>query len=242
MLRWLCWAMVVLAIAGAIIGVGLQADLFVPFPEVADNVDFVERLIAFRSYDAAVYGFIFLSSVASLGVYLVAALLGVALRPFADGASLRDVMATMFVIAGIVGIVSQVMNIGVAHVASMSYCDCGYKTEEVIAQDYALNLGWTLQGWLDLVAVTLAGLAVALAGRAVAVSSLWRTLSYVIGGMLLLSVVFRLMDPYVSHEPGLFHDLFHLSDWLVPLALGILVPIWAILLARGAGRSTEMAA
>ena len=90
-LRWLCWALVVFAIASAALALGLQLDLFAPFPEIPDTVDFVDRLVAFRGYDASVAGYVVILSLTSLGLYLIAAVLGVELRRFTSRASLRSV-------------------------------------------------------------------------------------------------------------------------------------------------------
>jgi len=77
-------------------------------------------------------------------VFLIAALLGVALRSWAPATPERDAMATLFVIGGVLGITANVLNIAVGNAATFSYCDCGYKAEEVIAQNYALSVGWSM--------------------------------------------------------------------------------------------------
>jgi hypothetical protein len=86
--------------------------------------------------------------------------------------------------------------------------------------------------WLTIGAVTLVGVGAGLAGRYVNVSPAWRAVSYLIAALLLVGVSLRFLGAFVFVE---VFDPFQISDLLVGLAAGILVPIWAILLARGIG-------
>jgi hypothetical protein len=142
-------------------------------------------------------------------------------------------MATMLVIAAVVGVIAQVINIGVAQAATHGYCDCGYKTEEVIAQDYALSVGFVVQSWLASAAVVLVGIGAALAGRLVEHQP---------------NVAFPVVRHRHPADPGrraASDCLLHLHrhrpvpdiDFVAGLTLAILVPIWAILLAQGAGKA-----
>jgi hypothetical protein len=226
--RGLCWALVVLAVISAVVSLLFAAGILRPPHDVQD---LVERLIANRSSDADAFPFVVLGSLAAIGVFLIAALLGVALRSWAPAMPQRDAMAMLFVIGGTLGIGANLLNIAVGNAATFGYCDCGYKTEEVIGQNYALMVGWTMVNWLTLGALTLVGSGVALAGRLVDIGAAWRTLSYAIVVALFLAVALRVLAELVFI--GAF-DPFQVSDVILALAGGVLVPIWAVLLARGA--------
>jgi hypothetical protein len=198
-----------------------------PPPEIED---LVARIEAWRGVDTAMFPFIFLSSVVTLGVFLVAAVLGVVLRRWARPSALRDSMVLLFVVGGAFGIAAEVLDIAVGNAAGFGICDCNYRTEELISQDYALSLGWTVVNWLSIAGVTLTGIAVALAGRLVDVSPLWRYVSYAIAFLVLLAVAIRALAAFVFVP---LFDPFQVADLLIAVAAGILVPIWAILLARG---------
>ncbi len=131
------------------------------------------------------------------------------------------------------------MNVGVNAEANPFYCDCGYRTEEVIGGLKALQVGWGIVSWLAIGAITLVGVGAAVAGRVVEVSPAWRTLSTVIAIAILVAVVIRVVATFVFIEA---FDPFQVSDLIIAATAGVLVPIWAILLARGARRSTEMSA
>jgi len=223
----LSWALVILAIVAAVVGLLFATGILRP-PEEID--DLVERLLAFRGHDQAAFPFVLLGGFATIGVYLIVAMLGAVLRAWARPSSMRDAMTILLVVGGVVGIVGQLVNIGVGEVANPFYCDCGYKTEEVIAQSKALDVGWALAAWLGLGAVTIVGIGAAVTARVVEVSPLWRSLSYVIAGLLLLAVAVRVVASLVFIQA---FDPFQVSDIIIAATLGILVPIWAILLARG---------
>jgi drug/metabolite transporter (DMT)-like permease len=230
-IRALAWALVVLAVVTAIVNLLFVFGNLLP---EHDLPDLVERMIADRGSDTSAFPIAVIGSLASIGVFLIAALLGVALRGWAPESSLLDAMAVLFLIGGVIGIGSNLMNIATAQAATYGYCDCGYKTEEVISLDYALSVGRTMTIWLNIGAVTLVGVGVALAGRLVDLSPAWRTLSYLIAVLLIFAVALRVIPTFVFVES---FDPYQLSDLATALAAGILVPIWAILLARGVGRT-----
>lgn len=226
-LRLLCWALIVFALATAVLQLTVSQNPFgTPVP---DSADYVDRLLSYRSDDQKVLGLALVSGVAGTGLFLFGALIGLALRRLAPSGAAGDVMAGLFVIGGIAGVVSQLMYIANANLAAFGYCDCGYKTYEVIAQAYALEAGWALQTWVNVGAIVLVGLAAASAGWVVNLSRDWRILSYLIALGALAGAVLRIFGAY------------QVSDVTLGVTAGIAVPIWAFLLARGSGRLAERA-
>lgn len=188
------------------------------------------RLIAIRTDDERLFPLVLVGALATLGVYLVAAMLGVELRRWAAPTPARDVMTLLLVFGGLVGIGSQLMNIGVGDAARPLYCDCGYRAEEVIGLDRALSVGWSMINWMGMGAVTFVGVGVAVAARVVTVSPAWRTLSYAVAVGVLAAVALRFAAAIVFIEA---FDPYQVSDLIVAVTSGVLVPIWAVLLARG---------
>jgi hypothetical protein len=226
LLRWLCWILVVLVVVQAVLTYGLHQGWFVKFPDLSPTADLVDRLLASRSIDQQTNTLALIATLGALGVFVIAALLGAVLRPLVSSGSARDVMTVVFLLGGVIGVAAQLVNIGVNQAATYGYCDCGYKAEELIAQDYALGVGWTVQFWLALGAITIVGVGAAVAGRLVAISPLWTTLSYLIAIALFLGIALQLLGQ------GNFADI------VIGITSGIAVPIWAILLARGASRGS----
>lgn len=234
LVRWLCWSLVVLVIISAVFTLGFALGIFYKDPGPID--DFVARLEAVRQADQAAFPFVLMGSLATFGVFLVATMLGVALRALAPAGGARDVMTTVFIVGGIVGVLAQLANIGVGQVAAFGYCDCGYRVEELIAQDYALFVGWSIQEWLAAGAITIVGVGAALAGRLIDISPAWTTLSYLIAVVLLVAVAVQVVGFFIHLENI---DLRQITDLVIGLVAGVAVPIWAILLARGARQVPE---
>jgi hypothetical protein len=223
----LSWALVFLVvISAAITLIFVSGVLRTPF----DIPDFVDRLVAIRTDNERQFPFVIVGSLATLGVYLIAAMLGLVLRAWAAATATRDAMTMLLVFGGVLGIASQLMNIGLGDAARSFYCDCGYRAEEVIGLDRALNVGWSMLNWLVIGAVTFVGVGVAFAGRIVQVSGTWRFVSYAIAVGVLVAAAIRFVASLVVIEA---FDPFQVSDLIVAITTGILVPIWAILLSRG---------
>jgi hypothetical protein len=223
----LSWALVVLVIISAVVALLLASGvLLTPF----DIPDFVDRLVAIRSDQERLLPIIMLGALATLGVYLVAAMLGMALRAWSVPGTARDMMTLLLVLGGVLGIGSQLLHIGIHDAARPFYCDCGYRAEEVIALDSALLVAESMFSWLAMGAVTLVGVGVATAARVVTVNGTWRLVSYLIVAGLLVAVALRFVAALVFIEA---FDPFLVSDYIVAITSGVLVPIWAILLARG---------
>jgi hypothetical protein len=227
-LTWLSWALVVLVVISAAVLLLFVTDVLLPDPD--ETADFVDQLLFMRTHDEQAFPFVIVGSLATLGVYLIGAMLGVVLRVWALNTPTRDAMTLLLVVGGVIGIASQLLNIGAADAARPFYCDCGYRAEEVIGLDRALNVAWSMINWLTIGAITFVGVGVALAARVVEVSSTWRLLSYVIAAAVLVAVAIRVTASLVFIEA---FDPFQVSDLIVAVTSGILVPIWAILLARG---------
>jgi hypothetical protein len=187
---------------------------------VADDATFLDRLLVYRSDDQKIYGLILASSVVTSGLFLIAAMLGPALRRFAAEHPAAGLMSAVFIVGGTVGVISQLVNIGVAQMATFTYCDCGTLETEVIAQDYALALGWTTQIWLNLGATAIVGIAVGIAGRVLAISREWSMVSYLIVVGVFVAVAMRIFG------------LDQLSSLLIGVVAGLIVPIWAYMIIR----------
>jgi hypothetical protein len=223
----LSWALVVLVVISAAVTLLLTSGIL---HTQFDLPDLVDRLVAIRTDDERIFPLVIIGSLATLGVYLIGALLGVVLRAWAAPGTTRDAMTLLLVIGGLIGISSQLANIGVGDAARPFYCDCGFRAEQMIGRDEALNVGWSIVNWLAIGAVTFVAVGVALAGRVVAVSASWRVVSYAVAVGALLAAAIRVTASLVFIEA---FDPFQVSDLIIAITSGILVPVWAILLERG---------
>lgn len=232
-LTWLSWALVVLVVITAAVTLLLASGiLLTPF----DIPDYVDRLIAIRGDQERLLPLIMLGALSAVGVYLIVAMLGLVLRAWAVPGPARDVMTALFLVGGVIGIGAQLLHIGIHDAARPIICDCGYRAEEVIGLDSALRVAESMFNWLAVGAVTFVGVGAAVATRVLAVGSTWRLVSYVIAAGLLLAVALRFVAALVFIEA---FDPFQVSDIIVAITSGILVPIWAVMLARGVQEPDE---
>jgi hypothetical protein len=219
-LRYLLWAIAGLGIISALLDIALQEHVFVPLPVIAPDADLVTALIADRAYDTQVYPIIAIGSAISIALFVGIALLGSRLRPYAADGGWSDEIKMSFVVAGALGIASQIINFAVAHEAASGYCDCAYKTQDLISQARALDIGSTIQTWLLVAAVVIAALGIMGAGASIAVGAGWTLLSDVLLLAAVLVAILQLIG----------------ADDLAQIVLGLFVlialPIWAFLLAR----------
>lgn len=234
-LTWLSWALVIFVVITAAVTLLLASGiLLTPF----DIPDYVDRLMAIRGDQERLLPVIMLGALSAVGVYLIVAMLGLVLRAWAVPGATRDVMTVLFVVGGVLGIGAQLVHIGIHDAARPFICDCGYRAEEVIGLDSALHVAESMFNWLAMGAVTFVGIGAAVAARVLAVGSTWRLVSYVIVAGLLLAVALRFVAALVFIEA---FDPFQVSDIIVAVTSGILVPIWAVMLARGVMPPGELA-
>jgi hypothetical protein len=218
LIRWLCWALIVASIAAAILSATTAVNPF--STNVPDGTDLVDRLLTYRRWDQQLYPIALVSNVTAIAVLFLGTLIGVALRALAAPGVARDMMTAVFVIGGVVGVVSQLVNLGVNHAATFTYCDCGYRAYEVIAHDYGLAIGWNIQQWLNVASLAILGIGVAIAGRIVPINRDWSTVSYLIAIGLAIGVVLQLAGQGQT------------AQIMVGVTAGIGVSVWAFLLAR----------
>jgi hypothetical protein len=166
------------------------------------------------------------ASVAGLGATLPKLLGG------SDGAT--RLWSTAFVIAGVVGVVAQLLYLGVKEVAiSTQYCECALRDPQLIARAEALDLVSNAQGWLTDGFVLVFGFGLIVGGRismsTLALAAGWRTYTLWLGIAAIAFVVLgRLLDALSG--PDL--DLEVISLALTALVAGVLTPIWAVWTAR----------
>jgi len=215
--------------AAAVLTAVLQFELTGhPPPEPAD---FLDGVIAFFRWDTSRWPIDFAGTLlAGLG-FVVFGALGVVLSRLATPADARrTVVAALMVIGATLGVVSQLLWIGVKPVAtSPQLCECGLRAEEIMSRLMILNVVGGVQAWLNNGAIVLLAIGVlvvvSLVRRAGA-SSGWAGFSY-------LLVIGAVLTPILGE---LHAEPYDLISFFVLVA--ILVPGWALWLAIEAPRLT----
>ena len=107
------------------------------------------------------------------------------------------------------------------------YCDCGFKNEESISQFWAINIIDGATNWLSYGAIVFGAIGVAISVRVLCrlgMTPTWRWVSWAAVVALLLSIVLH----GISDSPA--------GDVVAAVATGILLPVWALILAMRSDR------
>lgn len=198
--------------------------------EVAHAELFIEGVLAEFEFEQSLLPIDFAAnSLFAIGLGALA-LLGQGLARLADEDDARGrLVGAAFLLGGGLGAAAQLMWLGVEPVAtSTQLCECGLRAEEIMARLMILNVTGGIQLWLvdgGLVAVAVGLVAAAAVGREAGMGNGWFWFSLLLAALLLVGVlvdVGSMMAP-IDVPVGAI---------ITALVAGIMVPIWAIWLAR----------
>ena len=234
LIRWLAVIAAVCLVVGALLLLGLSQNVFVAQPTFPDGADLPTRLLGSIAARQASWPFDFASSLLFVVAFAALAILGrllASVGPAGDGRS--NVIGSSLFGGGLLVAASQLIHIGSQQVAiDVPYCDCGFKVQETISQYWGLTLiqgaeSWLVNGGTVLVAIGVVTAGIVLAGALR--SPAWQLVSWVTGLVAIVSVVLSGLE--------LGGDL---NQVLVAVTAGVLLPLWAILLAMRIGQATTM--
>jgi hypothetical protein len=231
LVRLLAFVAAICFVAATLLFLGLTLNLFVANPQFPDSADLPTRLLGSIDARHASWPFDFVSALLFGAAFAAIALLGRLLTlvgPSGDGRS--NLAGSALFGGGLLGLASQLIHIGSQQVAiDIPYCDCGFKVQETISQYWGLTLIQGAESWLVNGATVFLAIGIALASAALAGvvrSPGWRSVSWLTALVAIISVALSGLE--------LGGDVDQL---LIAVLGGILLPLWAILLARGIGRA-----
>ena len=224
-LQILAWTAAMALVAAALLDIVLGFNILSAPPVRAEGSDFIDFLEIRFAWDRDRLPLDVASAVLYSLAFLAMAGVGLILGRSSFGAGERgSILATAFLAAGILGAAAQLVYLGAAQLAAdPAFCDCGYRAEEVLGRLEALHVAVNQQLLLTqaaLVAAAVGFFTAASLGRAAGWSGWWPILSTAIGAMLLAGVAAEVLALELVPE-------------LIMLAtVGLLIPAWAIGLAR----------
>lgn len=221
-LAWTAAAALVIAAALTLV---LQLNLLGEPPLRADGMDFVDFIISRFAWERGRLPLDVTASLLFALAFLALAGVGWLLGSLALGDSDRGrLLAAAFVAAGILGAAAQLIYVGAVQIATEpTICDCGYRAEEILGRLEAAHAAGSQQTWLTYGAFVTGAVGFFLAARAERARwpGGWTILSAAIGVLLLAAVVAEVIGLEI------------VPDLVVLAAVGLLIPAWAIGLARG---------
>jgi hypothetical protein len=224
--RILGWVIGLGLLIGAVTRMVLSFEVL-GLPDIPEDADFVDRILTIYEFQSSVRPIEFTSFVAFGIGFAALATLGPVLGRLASDDDARGglVMAALLGLGGL-GLASQLIQIGsLPFLTSPELCECGLREHEIMAREVVINTLFGVQLWLVVGALVLAAPGFLFAGSLGADAGMppaWRFLSIVIA---LASIVLAVLAVL---------EAFPFDQYLLGMAAGILVPIWAIWLAMRA--------
>ncbi len=228
--RILAWLVAIAFVVAAVLFLLLAFNILVPAPEPNPAFNYVEATSAAFEHQARLWPIEIPSTLLfALGFFALGGL-GLALTPLLDrtdaGASLGGIA---FAIGGSIAAVTQVVYLGGALVASNpQYCDCVFAPEQVLSQATAIGVLSGARDWLLGASFIVLAAGMWLVGSAardrIGIRPAWATLSIGLALVFVLAAVVGVVAPVI--------DLGAVPQLVVLLGAGILLPVWAIWLAR----------
>jgi hypothetical protein len=239
--RW-AWVLAASFLLGTIWLVLVTQNITVHGPDIADDASLPDAI--FENFRAAREAFpqeMAYTLLFSLG-FLSVAMLGPILRDvFGRGDPRVTRMTVFFLVAGTIGILSQVIYLGGKEVTSAPYyCDCDYLAPQLVSRGAIMDALGGIQSWMTdaftfLFAIGLfaaASLASARGWGAAFVRA-----SVVLAVLGLASATWSRIAVPLLVNADVHIDYYGIGLLILAVVAGVALPIWAVILARTLSRS-----
>jgi hypothetical protein len=217
------WLVAIAFVLGTVLQLVDRLNLVATPPDLP-NANMVEGTLGRSAYFHAIWP-VFLWTNLAFGIGFLAAVAFAFNIAAADGVGGLPTFKSLVAAGGVIGAIASIIPIGAAEAkVFVQYCDCGFKETEVVSQLWAQMVAEDIGGWFNRVAsVALAvGLVALIREAGSVIPPMLRTWTYLLVIALVLApllAITELTDP--------------LAEELITLAAGgVLVPVWAIWLAR----------
>ena len=212
-------------VAATLIALALGFDLVVPPPVISESLDLPGRLTALQPFREARWPFDAISTLLYVVGFAALALSADSIASLARSGPVGVLRAAVLA-SGLLGAIAGLLYLGGTKAAIASYCDCGYLGQEAISQFWAINIVQGATDWLRYGAIAFGALGAALTAVMLADRGLpraWRWIAASAAAFLIGSIV--LSELGVSPA----------NDLAVAVASGLLLPVWALVLAMRSG-------
>jgi len=189
-------------------------------PDLPDTANLVERRLASAPYGQAIWP-VFLAThlFGAIGFLGLAGLAVAFAERLPRGDARRVVLPWSLLAGGLLGALAELVYIGSGKAFIASYCDCGFKEQEIISQTWAVMVTQTAADWVLNGAIVLTAIAV-IASRSLfegtARGSTWSLLSMLLAVLIVATLANDLLE--LNFDVGLY------LGWILT---GIGVPLWA---------------
>jgi hypothetical protein len=238
--RW-AWVLAASFLLGTFWLVLVTQNITVQGPDIADDASLPDAI--FANFAAAREGFpqeVAYTLLFSLG-FLAVAMLGPILRAILDRSGPTGTrVAVVFLVAGTIGILSQVVYLGGKEIATAPYyCDCDYLAPQLISRGAVLDALTGIQSWMVdafsfLFAIGLLAAAGLAAAQGWGAGFVRASQGLAVLG-LALAAWDRIAVPLLVNA-DVHLDYYGIGQLILAVIAGVATPIWAVLLARALPR------
>lgn len=193
-------------------------------PRPGGGVDFVDEVLAGFAWEQERWPVEFAATALFAAGFVALGGLGTLLAGLAErGDARRTLVPGAFLGAGGLGLAAQLLWLGVKPIATNpQLCECGLREEEIISRLMILNVAGDTQIWMVIGAIfltTIGAVLIAPVGQRAGMPVGWVWLPLAIAILALIATVLHVLQAFPA-------------DWTVVLvAIGIVVPIWALWIA-----------
>ena len=208
-----------------------ELNLVATPPELPETSNMVDRALGSVEYRQSIWPVFLWTNLLFAAGFIAAVAFAAAVASRVDGTPTFRSLATT---GGIIGAIASIIPIGAVNGAVwLQYCDCGFKETEIVSQQWAGMVALDIADWFNRVASVVLGIAlIALvreAGRFI--TPLLRTFTYLVAAALLavpiLATIARVGE---------------ITQLLAAITGLILIPVWAVWLARSIDRAPDAVA
>jgi hypothetical protein len=239
--RW-AWLLAVTFLVATVIVALVSLNITAPAPDFADDTALPDIILAnFASAREAWLQDMGASVLFALGFLAIAAV-GPILRVLLDRSDPRATrVAVLFLVAGTIGILSQIIYVGGKEVAIVPYyCDCDYLAAQLISRGTVLDVIVGIQAWMVDAFIVLFALGL-LAAASLASARAWPAgfvrASQGLAVLGLASVAWNRVAVTLLINAQVDIDYGRIGLAILAIIAGVATPLWAAMLARTLSRA-----
>jgi drug/metabolite transporter (DMT)-like permease len=222
----MAWLMALCFLAATAVLLLLEFNVTASEPASPPGNDLVSETVAFfKDQQARWPQELAVTLLFALGFFLLIGLAVILRRLFGKDDVRSSMAAASLGIGAGIAAASQLAFIGAKRIAiDPNFCQCEYAPEQIISQSRALDMAESAQAWLVVGFLVLGAAGLFLFAGANRDRRLfppsWSYVSQALAALLVVALV------------GIVFDIQAVNDLSLAIISGVLVPIWAILLAR----------
>ena len=224
----LAWVVAAAFVLGTVLVYVDRLNLYATPPTGLDAANLVDRILGSADYRQAIWPiFLWTNLLFAIG-FAAGVAFAVSVASAADVPGGMPAFVALATTGGIIATMASIIPLGAVNsTVWLQYCDCGFKETEVVSGAWAQMVALDVSDWFSRFASVVLGIALVVLVRDLGarISSGLQLWTYLTAALLIVVPVLLFVDKF---DP--------LPEYATTLVGGVLVPVWAVWLARTQGR------